>query len=170
VTAWRYAAVTAAALVLRLMPACDPPPPPRFGLDACNQYLPGSPELTDIDASGVPIVCEHRDPSLKPVVLGWWDGTTIHIYDPPPDLADKYSGSYVLHYAGHEYAHALGDRHQNWVESWASVRHSGKPAEDFAESFVYCIYPSDGTNFIFYSDHMPSADECAAMEFWYSWR
>ena len=41
-----------AALFLQLMPACDPPP--RFGLDACNQYLPGSPELTDNDATGVP--------------------------------------------------------------------------------------------------------------------
>jgi hypothetical protein len=176
-TAVRVTAKVAAALVgLLILAGCDPTPteplaaapaapPARFGLDACNNNLPGSQQLADIDASGVPIVCEAHLPGAPSWASGWFDGTTIHIW-PQPDAAPD---TYVLKVAAHEYGHSVVDRNPDWSTQWQALRGTTSH-EDFPEAWAWCNYPHPrGIGYVL-PVGIPTADQCGVMHDWYSAR
>lgn len=152
--------------------ACQPPGPTvpaRFGLDACNHVLPGSPQLRDIDASGIPIVCEARPANTPGDAEGWWDGTTIHVW--PAVLGEP--ETYAAKTAGHEYGHAMNARHPEWTAAWQQIKGTAPghdTSEDLADSFAYCIYPHYvGVGYRFYVSATTPA-QCDTLRSWYAAR
>lgn len=138
-------------------PIAPPPPPARFGLEQqCNQTLPGSVVLADIDASGVPIVCEQRLGGAPNDSYGWFDGTTIHIWAVPVNnpLA------YVRKVAAHEYGHWIAKKHKAWVVGWTD--------ENFAEGWAWCNYPHEAGVGYGFTGGVPSAAQCGQMRQWYA--
>lgn len=133
------------------------PPPARFGLAVCNQTLPGSQILADIDAAQVTIVCENQpSPSDS---YGWYNKTVIHIWAPPANNPP----SFVRKVAAHEYGHYVASKHRDWEASWYSP-------ENFAESWAWCNYPHDvGVGYVFQGPK-PTAGQCVQMQQWYAVR
>lgn len=146
--------------------ACDPPgppaPPDRFGLEACNQYLPGSKALADIDAAGVPIVCEQRLAGAPSWASGWYNGT-IHIW-PQPDAAPN---TYVLKVAPHEFGHHIQHQHPDWDTWWQAMR-STSTSEEFPEAWAWCNYPRPATiGYVWSTGVAPSSAQCQTMQGWH---
>lgn len=127
----------------------------RFTSAACNQYLPGSQQLADVDSYGTPIVCEPRLNGTPSLAEGWFDGTTIHVW--PAALGEP--DSYVLKVAAHEYGHDVQSRHPDWVYG---------DAEQFAESWAWCNYPHVAGSGYRFTGAVPSAGDCAVFAYWYS--
>lgn len=150
-------------LLVGVLAACHPPgpvaPPPRFGLDVCNQALPGSRVLTDIDATGVAIVCEATPSDTGGVdAFGWYDKNVIYIFTPP---ANQPVG-FVRKVAEHEYGHAEAARHPDWAAGWNG--------EQFAESWAWCNYPHEvGVGYSFIGS-VPTADQCGQLRAFYAYR
>lgn len=145
-----------------------PPPPPRFGSVACNHALPGSRVLADIDADGIPIVCEAQRTGTPADATGWWDGHTIHVW---PNVVPQ-PETYTQEVAGHEYGHALAQRHRGWVPAWEAARGLGDGTgdEDFATSWAWCNYPRPiGVGYGFRAG-TPTASQCALLASWYAAR
>lgn len=151
--------IVVAVLGLGLM-GCEPPGPPapaaRFGLAVCNETLPGSKVLADIDGSGVRIVCEAQLAGAPNDSYGWWDGTTIHIWPIPANNPP----AYVRKVAAHEYGHYIASQHPAWTQGWTS--------ENFAEGWAWCNYVHEvGVGYGF-TGGMPSVAQCGQMQQWYA--
>jgi len=134
--------------------------------------LEGSTQLADIDAAGVPIVCQDRTPDMPSTLLGSFDGTTIRIFP----LTPGFSADQELQVAEHEFGHAMNFRHSPaWDDQWSTLR--GIPAgfdaeEDFAQSWAYCVYPRlVGVNYApFPAGTSPHETQCAVMVGFYNAR
>ncbi len=149
-----------------LLTLVSPTAASAYGAPECDQALPGSGVLNEITSLHIPLDCGPRPSGAPQYVIGWWDGTTIHLY-PPAGLDPRT----LRKTAAHELGHAQSDRHPDWLAQWTTLRNgvagSQDAREDFAEGYSLAIHPESGVSYMFPYGY-PTTGQLDALRSWHA--